>query len=202
MQFLDKSIQEIHDALKKKEISPKDLVEEAFERIEKSKNLNAYITLNKEEALKQAEALEQKDAGDNLLFGLPIAVKDNILTKGLRTTCASHILDNFIPIYDATIVEKIKANEKMSTGLEKLMAVAENYPDLKANTNFQQLNSNLTKVEEDIANARKYYNGSVRIYNDTVKMFPSNIIAGMFHYQAKPMFEVNEQERENVKVEF
>ena len=98
--------------------------------------------------------------------------------------------------------EKIKANEKMSTGLEKLMAVAENYPDLKTNTNFQQLNSNLTKVEEDIANARKYYNGSVRIYNDTVKMFPSNIIAGMFHYQAKPMFEVNEQERENVKVEF
>ena len=98
--------------------------------------------------------------------------------------------------------EKIKANEKISTGLEKLMAVAENYPDLKANTNFQQLNSNLTKVEEDIANARKYYNGSVRIYNDTVKMFPSNIIAGMFHYQAKPMFEVNEQERENVKVEF
>lgn len=90
----------------------------------------------------------------------------------------------------------------MSTGLEKLMAVAENYPDLKANTSFQQLNSNLTKVEEDIANARKYYNGSVRIYNDTVKMFPSNIIAGMFHYQAKPMFEVNEQERENVKVEF
>ena len=98
--------------------------------------------------------------------------------------------------------EKIQTNEKMSTGLEKLMAVAENYPDLKANTNFQQLNSNLTKVEEDIANARKYYNGSVRIYNDTVKMFPSNIIAGMFHYQAKPMFEVNEQERENVKVEF
>ena len=98
--------------------------------------------------------------------------------------------------------EKIKANEKMSTGLEKLMAVAENYPDLKANTSFQQLNSNLTKVEEDIANARKYYNGSVRIYNDIVKMFPSNIIAGMFHYQAKPMFEVNEQERENVKVEF
>ena len=116
MQFLDKSIQEIHDALKKKEISPKDLVEEAFERIEKSKNLNAYITLNKEEALKQAEALEQKDAGDNLLFGLPIAVKDNILTKGLRTTCASHILDNFIPIYDATIVEKIKANDMIIIG--------------------------------------------------------------------------------------
>lgn len=98
--------------------------------------------------------------------------------------------------------EKIKANEKMSTGLEKLMAVAENYPDLKANTNFQQLSSNLTKVEEDIANARKYYNGTVRTYNDTVEMFPSNIIAKKFGYTTKEMFEVDEKERENVQVKF
>ena len=98
--------------------------------------------------------------------------------------------------------EKIQTNEKMSTGLEKLMAVAENYPDLKANTNFQQLNSNLTKVEEDIANARKYYNGTVRTYNDTVEMFPSNIIAKKFGYTTKEMFEVDEKERENVQVKF
>lgn len=116
MQYLDKSIQEIHEALKKKEITSKSLVEEAFSRIEKNKDLNAYITLNKEEALKQAEALDQKEVGDNLLFGLPIAVKDNILTNGLRTTCASHILENFIPIYDATIVEKIKANDMIIIG--------------------------------------------------------------------------------------
>ena len=109
MKYLDKTIQEIHSLLKEKKIKPIDLVEECFERIEKNKDLNAYITLNKEEAIKTAKELENKEV-DNLLFGLPIAVKDKIVTNGLRTTCASHILDNFIPIYDATVVEKIKKN--------------------------------------------------------------------------------------------
>lgn len=107
--YLNKSIKEINELLKNKTIKPIDLVEEAFQNIENNKELNAYITLNKEEAIKRAKELEDKEV-DNLLFGLPIAVKDNIITKGLRTTCASHILDNFIPIYDATVVEKI--NEK------------------------------------------------------------------------------------------
>ena len=109
MYYLEKSIKEINKLLKNKEIKPIDLVEEAFERIESDKNLNAYITLNKEKALEKARELETKEV-DNLLFGIPIAVKDNILTKDLRTTAASHILDNFIPIYNATVVEKI--NEK------------------------------------------------------------------------------------------
>ena len=107
--YLDKSIKEINSLLKNKTIKPIDLVEEAFNNIEKNSDLNAYITLNKEEAIKKAHELEDKEV-DNLLFGLPIAVKDNIVTKGLRTTCASHILDNFIPIYNATVVEKL--NEK------------------------------------------------------------------------------------------
>lgn len=107
--YLNKSIKEINELLKNKTIKPIDLVEEAFQNIENNKDLNAYITLNKEEAIKKAKELEEKPV-DNLLFGLPIAVKDNIVTKGLRTTCASHILDNFIPIYNATVVEKI--NEK------------------------------------------------------------------------------------------
>lgn len=115
MKYLDKTIQEIHSLLKEKKIKPIDLVEECFERIEKNKDLNAYITLNKEEAIKTAKELEKKEV-DNLLFGLPIAVKDNIVTKGLRTTCASHILDNFIPIYDATVVENIKKNNMIIIG--------------------------------------------------------------------------------------
>ncbi len=115
MKYLDKSVQEIHELLKEKKIRPIDLVEECFERIENNKELNAYITLNKEEAIKTAKELENKEV-DNLLFGLPIAVKDNIITKGLRTTCASHILDNFIPIYDATVVEKIKKNNMIIIG--------------------------------------------------------------------------------------
>jgi LemA protein len=82
------------------------------------------------------------------------------------------------------------------------MALAEAYPDLKANENFKDLSNQLAKIEEDIANSRKYYNGVVRTYNDKVKMFPSNIFAGLFGYESKKMFETAETERENVKVQF
>ena len=115
MRYLDKTIQEIHELLKNKKIKPIDLVEESFERIENNKELNAYITLNKEEAITKAKELENKEV-DNLLFGLPIAIKDNIVTKGLRTTCASHMLDNFMPIYNATVIEKINAKNMIIIG--------------------------------------------------------------------------------------
>lgn len=107
--FLDLSIKEINKLLKDKKIKPIDLVNEAFERIESNEDLNAFITLNKEEAIKRAKELEDKEV-DNLFFGIPIAVKDNICTEGLRTTCASKMLENFVPIYNATVVEKL--NEK------------------------------------------------------------------------------------------
>ena len=112
--YLDLSIKEIHELLVKKRITPLDLVEEALKRIEENKDLNAFITINdkvREEAKKLGEVEE-----DNLFFGIPIAVKDNIVTKDLRTTCASHILDNFIPIYDATIVNKIRENKMLIIG--------------------------------------------------------------------------------------
>ena len=115
MKYLNKSINEIHEILKSKKIKPIDLVLEAFENIENNKELNAYITLNKEEAIKTAKELENIEV-DNILFGLPIAVKDNIVTRGLLTTCASHILDNFIPLYDATVVEKIKEKHMIIIG--------------------------------------------------------------------------------------
>ena len=104
--YLDLSLTSINELLKKKEITPTDLVEECFLRIEENKELNAFITLNKEEALKKSHELENRDV-DNLLFGIPIAVKDNIVTKDLRTTAASKMLENFIPIYDADVVKKI-----------------------------------------------------------------------------------------------
>ena len=97
--------------------------------------------------------------------------------------------------------EKIKTNEQLSSGINKIMALAEAYPDLKANENFKDLSKQLTKVEDDIANSRKYYNGVVRIYNNKVEMFPSNIFAGLFGYKSKAMFEASANERENVKVE-
>ena len=98
--------------------------------------------------------------------------------------------------------DKVDVNNKLSQGISKLMAIIEAYPDLKANENFKDLSNQLTKVEDDIANARKYYNGTVRIFNDKVQMFPSNIVALIFGYKSKIMFEANTTERENVKVEF
>jgi len=104
----------------------------------------------------------------------------------------------------ATSVEDKVQGETMLTGtLKSLFAVAENYPDLKANANFLDLQNQLKSLEEDIANARKYYNAVVKQFNNRCEMFPSNILAGMFHFERKPMFEVDaEEERQNVKVEF
>ncbi len=97
--------------------------------------------------------------------------------------------------------EKLKTNEQLSKGINKIMLLAESYPELKASENFKDLSKQLTKVEDDIANSRKYYNGTVRIYNNKVEMFPSNIIAKIFGFKSKNMFEANNEERENVKVE-
>lgn len=114
MRYLDLDIKTINEKLKTKEIKPIDLVNEAFKRIEET-DLNCFITLNKEEAIKQALELEKKEV-DNILFGLPIAIKDNIITKDLRTTAASHILDDFIPVYDATVISKIKEKNMIIIG--------------------------------------------------------------------------------------
>jgi LemA protein len=98
--------------------------------------------------------------------------------------------------------EKVEANNKLSGEISKLLAVAENYPDLKANENFRDLTAQLASVENDIANARKYYNAVVKEMNNKVQMFPSNIVANMFKFKTYSMFEANEAERENVKVQF
>ncbi len=113
--YLDLTIVEINQLLKDKTITPVDLVLEAYERIEANQDLNSFITLNKEAALLEAENLKDKEV-DNLFFGIPIAIKDNISTKNLRTTCASKMLENYIPIYDATVIEKIKSKHMIIIG--------------------------------------------------------------------------------------
>ncbi len=102
-----------------------------------------------------------------------------------------------------TDTERLKAEGELTGTLRSLFAVAEAYPDLKANAGFLDLQSQLKSVEDDIANSRKYYNGCVKAFNNKCQMFPSSIIAGMFHFEPRTMFEVSsEEERENVKVEF
>lgn len=101
-----------------------------------------------------------------------------------------------------SLTDKIDTNQQLSSELSKLIAVAENYPDLKANQNFSELSSQLAQVEDEIANSRKYYNAVARKMNIKVEMFPSNIVAKMFKFELVKMFEANANEKENVKVEF
>lgn len=113
--YLSLPLTDINEYLKTKKIKPIDLVNEAFKKIEQNKDLNCFITLAKEEALKRAIELENMDV-DNVLFGIPIVIKDNILTKDLRTTCASKMLDNFIPVYDATVITRLNDKKMIVIG--------------------------------------------------------------------------------------
>lgn len=99
--------------------------------------------------------------------------------------------------------EILKSEGQLTNALKSIFALAESYPNLKANENFMSLQNDLNILEADIANSRKYYNGTVKIYNTKIQLFPTNIVAGMFHFTRFAFFEVsNEAERENVKVEF
>lgn len=111
--YMDLSVTELHDLLKSKKIKPIDLVNEALEKIENYK-LNDFITIN-EKAREEALKLEKTEV-DNLFWGIPIAIKDNIVTKDLRTTCASKMLDDFNPIYDAEVIKKIKEKHMIIIG--------------------------------------------------------------------------------------
>lgn len=104
----------------------------------------------------------------------------------------------------ATTMEgRIEGENALQGVLKSLFALAEAYPDLKANANFMELQGELRRMEDEIANARKYYNAVVKTYNTKREMFPGSIIAGLFHFEKKPLFEVGSgQERENVKVQF
>lgn len=104
--------------------------------------------------------------------------------------------------YDSLAVDKkISINEQITTGISKIIAISENYPELKANESFIQLSNELINVEKDIENSRKYYNGTVRNYNNKIQMFPSNIIASLFGFKEEKMFEANSEEKNNVKVD-
>jgi len=98
---------------------------------------------------------------------------------------------------------KVADASNMLTGaLKSLFAVSESYPDLKANQNFMQLQEELAGTENKISASRQYYNDSVMDYNTKLESFPSNMIAGMFHFKEKDLFEIKEVERNAPKVEF
>ncbi len=99
--------------------------------------------------------------------------------------------------------EKINTENQLSENISRLMLIAENYPDLKANTNFQQLQTQLETIETEIELSRRYYNGTVRENNIQVQSFPSNLVASIFGFENGIFFEINNSaEREPVKVSF
>lgn len=103
----------------------------------------------------------------------------------------------------ATSVEdKAAANNQLTATLKNLFALSEAYPDLKANENFMQLQTELTGTEDKIAYSRQFYNDTVQMYNTAIMRFPSNIIAGMFNFKEEPFFQISEAEKEPVKVQF
>ena len=102
-----------------------------------------------------------------------------------------------------SVSEKAKLDNELSDTLKTIMAISEGYPDLKANQNFSELSEELRNTENKISFARQFYNDAVTIYNTKLEVFPSNIIANMFHFKARDLFNTESEEaRKNVKVDF
>ncbi|MBL32529.1 MAG: Asp-tRNA(Asn)/Glu-tRNA(Gln) amidotransferase GatCAB subunit A [Gammaproteobacteria bacterium] len=110
-----KTIKEIKKMISQKEISHKEIIQDVYKLVKENANLNAFITLNEEKSLKKAEDFDN-NRSDCSLAGIPIAQKDLFCTKGLRTTCGSKILDNFIPPYTATVIENLENAGCISIG--------------------------------------------------------------------------------------
>ncbi|MFT8948743.1 MAG: Asp-tRNA(Asn)/Glu-tRNA(Gln) amidotransferase subunit GatA [Liquorilactobacillus hordei] len=118
MDYFKHDLASLHELLVNKELSVTDLTQQTFDNIEKrDQKIGAFLSLNKEVALKQAAQLDQEGvAANNILAGIPLGIKDNIVTKDLKTTAASKILENFNPIYNATVMEKLNALQTITVG--------------------------------------------------------------------------------------
>ena len=98
--------------------------------------------------------------------------------------------------------EKLAMNKQLTSNLRSLFAVAENYPDLKANANFSKLQDELTETEDKVAFSRQFYNDAVTIYNNKLQMFPGNLVAGLFGFKEEALFSSDEETKEAPRVQF
>lgn len=123
---------------------------------------------------------------------------------------ASHEEEVFLKVTEArsrvggaaSVSDKIEANNSLSAALSRLLVVVERYPELKANTNFLRLQDELAGTENRIAVERRRYNESVRVFNTTIRRFPTNILAGIFGFEKAAFFDVPEERQEAPKVSF
>ena len=105
-------------------------------------------------------------------------------------------------LVSGSMEDKAKASNQITEALKSIFAVAENYPQLKANENFLQLQEELSGTESKISYARQFYNDSVMAFNEAIQVFPKNIFARLFGFEQKDFFKAEETEKKNVKVEF
>ena len=103
---------------------------------------------------------------------------------------------------DATMAQKAETENMLSNTLKSIFALSENYPDLKANQNYLQLQDELSDTENKIQASRRFYNGNVRDFNTKIQVFPTNLVAGMLKFKDFEFFEADKTEKENVKVSF
>lgn len=101
-----------------------------------------------------------------------------------------------------SLEEKMKLDTEITKGISKIFAIAENYPQLRANENFIHLQSTLKDLEDNIQKSRRFYNGTVRDFNAKIVVFPNNLVAGLFGFKNLPFFEASEEEQKNVEVKF
>ncbi len=111
-------------------------------------------------------------------------------------------LRNSVHLGNVSMQEKQQIVSQMDEALRAINVVVEQYPDLKANENFKHLQMTIADVEEHLQAARRVYNANVSAYNHKVQLFPSNIIAGMFHFTVREFFEVEEYKRKDVEIKF
>lgn len=142
MKLYELTVHELIEKLDKKEITPEEITKSYIERInEKEKDVQAFVTITDKEALEQAKSVKES----NMKFaGIPIGIKDNMCIKGVKTTCSSKMLENFIAPYDATVIEKLKEQKIISLGKlnmdEFAMGASTEYSALKTTKNPWNLN--------------------------------------------------------------
>ena len=161
---------------------------------------NGLVTKREEVKNKYADVSVQLERRADLIPNLVNTVKGY---ASHEEAVIKNVTDARAKLVGATSAqEKFAANEELSSALNRLLVVVENYPELKANTNFTQLQDELAGTENRIAVARRDYNGVVKSYNTEIKRFPKNIIAGMFGFESEVYFEAKESANDVPNVSF
>ena len=164
------------------------------------KSYNGLVTLKQEVTQKESDIQTTLQRRADLIPNLVNTVKGY----------ASHEESIMKEVSDARVAlvganntgDQLAANEQMTSALNRLLAIAENYPDLKANTNFIQLQDELSGTENRITQARRAYNDAVKTYNTKIQRFPTSLIAGIFNFEAFDYFQANEGAQEVPSVNF